>query len=252
MMPKIFITVLVATLAVMNFGCGSANSSQSSHTAAAPSPIATKKPEPGDELLSEKNSSTGSSIGKSDFRNFTYQIPRGWQDADGEEVKLIDGKRPLSEKEEKIGFEYVTTKFFDVTGDGQDEAAVVLRIDTGGASIPQIVYVFEWKNGGPELIWRFRTGDRADAGIKNLYADNGEFVLELFGQDRYVLGDVETARITGDEDDICCPTNFTLSRYKYSGNAFRLIGKRLTYKVSDPLNHPQENLGESMNKTRKK
>jgi hypothetical protein len=135
-----------------------------------------------------------------------------------------------------------------VTGDGVDEALVVIKIETGGSAIPQLVYLFAWKNNEPELIWHFRTGDRADGGLKNIRAENGEVVVELFGQDRYIVGELDTAKITGDEEQICCPTHFTLSRYKWNGSNFRLQGKRLTYSVADRTAPPIENMVEHVEK----
>jgi hypothetical protein len=131
-----------------------------------------------------------------------------------------------------------------VTGDGHDEAFVVVKIETGGAALPQVVYVFEWQNEKPEIIWYFRSGDRADGGLRDLRAENGEMVVELYGQDRYILGDVETMKITGDEEQLCCPTYFTRTRYKLTGNRFVLQGKRRTYKVAEPDALPVENMGQ--------
>lgn len=198
------------------------------------------------ELLDDKNKTSNSPIGKFDFKNYTYELPRGWQDVDGKEAELVDGKRPFtnSEEEKRIGLSYITTKFFDATGDGQDEAVVILKIDTGGSAIPQIVYIFEWKNDKPEDVWFFRTGDRADGGLKNIYAENGEVVVELYGQDRYVVGELETMKITGDEEQICCPTHYTRSNYKWNNNVFRLQGKRLTYSFTDKNAQPVENMGD--------
>jgi hypothetical protein len=138
----------------------------------------------------------------------------------------------------------VTTKYGDATGDGADEAFVILKIVTAGTAIPQIVYVFEWKDEKPELVWYFRTGDRADGGLKNVYADAGELVVELYGQDRYILGEVETMKIDGDEEQLCCPTHFTRTRYKWNGGGFRLQGKRLTFAIADQNAPPIENKGE--------
>ena len=135
--------------------------------------------------------------------------------------------------EDKIGVSYVTTKFGDATGDGEDEAFVILKIETAGSAIPQAVYVFTLKDGEPELIWNFRTGDRADGGLKKVYTEDGDVVIELFGQDRYILGDVETMQITGDEPQICCPTHFTLTKYKWNGSNFRMQGKRKTYSMTE-------------------
>ena len=205
------------------------------------------------ELTDERHKTTGSPLGAFDFKNFKYPLPRGWQDSDGKEVELVDGKRPMemTEEVERIGLSYVTTKFLDATADGQDEAFVILKIETGGAAIPQIVYVFGWKTGAPELLWFFRTGDRADGGLKDIRAENGLAVVELFGQDRYILGELDTAKITGDEEQLCCPTHYTRSGYKWNGNMFRLSGKRLTFSTSDKTAPPIENMGEKIEKNEK-
>ncbi len=220
-------------------------------TPATPEPVPSPKiPNLQTELIDERNKTTASPLGAFDFKNFKYPLPRGWQDSDGKEVELVDGKRPMemTGEVERIGLSYVTTKFLDATSDGQDEAFVILKIETGGGAIPQIVYVFGWKDNAPELVWFFRTGDRADGGLKDIRMENGLVVVELFGQDRYILGELDTAKITGDEEQLCCPTHFTKSRYKWNGSAFRLEGKRLTYRTNDPNAAPVENMVEAVEK----
>lgn len=202
------------------------------------------------ELLNNKNTTSDSPIGKFDFRNYTYPLPRGWQDKDSKDVTLENGMRRMSE--EQIGMSHVATKFGDVTGDGHDEAFVILKIVTAGAAVPQSVYVFTWKDEKPELIWNFRTGDRTDGGLKNLWAENGELAVELYGQDRFILGDVETMKITGDEENLCCPEFFTRTHYKWNGNNFRMQGKRQTYSISDPDGVPVENKGDLVNQETRK
>lgn len=216
------------------------------------------------ELLDDRFKTTTSPIGNFDFKNYTYELPRGWQNPDGTaEIKLTNGKiapvdrkvtedmpdeeRAEAKQQRRIGMSYVATKFFDVTGDGQDEAVVVLKVETGGSAVPQLVYVFTWKDGKPELIWPFRTGDRADGGLKDVRGENGEFVIELFGQDRFLLGQIETGKITGDIEQLCCPTYFTRTRYKWNGTSFLMQGKRLTFSVINPNAAPEENLGDKVN-----
>ncbi|MEZ5422914.1 MAG: hypothetical protein R2682_07465 [Pyrinomonadaceae bacterium] len=231
-------------------------------------PTSTPTPAPPDlqaELLDDRNKTTQSPLGTFDFKNHTYELPRGWQNPDGTtEITLVNGKvEPIQaattedmdpetkaavKAERRIGMSYVTTKYFDITGDGQDEALVVLKIETAGSAIPQLVYVFTWKDGKPELIWPFRTGDRADGGLKDLRAENGELVVELYGRDRFILGQTETGKITGDEEQLCCPTYFTRSRYKWNGKNFLMQGKRLTFSVADPNAAPEENLIEQIEK----
>jgi len=217
--------------------------------APAESSPAPKLPNLQTEILDDKNKTTVSPIAKVDFKNYTYPLPRGWQDADAKEVVLEKGLRRMSE--EKIGLSYVTTKFGDVTGDKIDEAFVVLKIETAGSAIPQIVYVFTMKEDEPELIWYFRTGDRADGGLKNIYAENDEVTVELFGQDRFILGEVETSRITGDEEQLCCPTFFSRTRYKWNGKKFLMQGKRLTFSFENQAAPPVQNMGEKVDEKEK-
>jgi hypothetical protein len=194
------------------------------------------------EILDDQNAKSDSLIGSFDFKNFTYPLPRGWQDADGMDITLENGKRRLTE--DKIGMEYVTTKFFDVTGDGEDEALVILKVLTGSITIPQNVYIFEWKEGNPELIWHFRTGDRADGGLKSIYMEDGELVVELFGRDRYLFNQMETSQIVGDDQQLCCPTHWTRTRYKFVDNKLLLEGDRLTYSLKDKDAEPIRNMNE--------
>lgn len=216
------------------------------------------------ELTDERFRTTSSPIGKFDFKDFTYELPRGWQNPDGTaEIKLTNGKIAPVEKvtnermdedekadaksQRRIGMSFVTVKYMDLTGDGVDEAIVVLKVETGGSAVPLLVYVFIWKDGKPELIWPFRTGDRADGGLKDLRAENGELVVELYGQDRFLLGQTETGKITGDLEQLCCPTYFTRSFYKWNGKNFLMQRKRLTYSVADPTAAPVENFGDIVN-----
>jgi len=217
------------------------------------------------ELLDDRNKTTTSPIGNFDFKNYTYELPRGWQNPDGTaEFTLTNGrvapvegkviKEDMTDEEKaevklgrRIGMSYVTTKFMDLTGDANDEAIVILKVETAGAAIPQIVYIFEWKDEKPELLWPFRTGDRADGGLKDIRFENGLLVVELYGQDRFVLGQTETGKITGDEEQLCCPTHWTRSFYKWNGKNFLMQGKRLTYSIADPSADPQENLGDKVN-----
>ena len=220
--------------------------------AATPSPSPEASPSPRIpnlqvELTDARNKNTEAPIGRFDFKNFTYPLPRGWQGAGVEELSIENGIAPASQVDKQIGLSYVTTKYIDATGDGQDDAVVILKIVTAGSAIPQVAYVFEWKNNAPQLIWYFRTGDRADGGLKDLRAENGEFVIELYGQDRFILGEAETGKITGDEEQLCCPPFFTRTAYKWNGKNFQMQRKRLTFSLEDTGAPPVENMADKVN-----
>ncbi len=268
------IILIVIAAAILGVSCSRTDEPPTNNTptmTAAPPPTPQPSVQPTSlipnlqaELLDHKNSTTAFAIGTFDFKNYTYELPRGWQNPDGStEITLVngkvapietntndkmdDGEKAAAKAERRIGLSYVATKFFDVTGDGDDEAVVILKIETGGSAIPQVGYVFTWKDGKPELIWPFRTGDRADGGLKNVFAENGMFVVELYGQDRFLLGEIETGKITDDVEQLCCPTNFTRSAYKWNGKNFLMQGKRLTFLTADPAAAPIENLAEKVN-----
>ncbi len=244
-----FVLILVSMLIEGSIGCGTKVktgtktsvevSREIGNTSQTPSP---KIPPLQKEILNERNSATKSPLGTFDFNNYTYPFPHGWQDRDSKELTLENGVRQMTE--EKIGMSYVTTKFFDVTGDGEDEAFVILKVSTGSITIPQIVYVFNWKDEKPNLIWHFRTGDRAAGGLKRIYGDEGNIVVELFGRDRYIFTQMETSKIVGDDVNLCCPTHFTRTRYKWQGNRFVLKGDRLTYSLKDQGAEPVKNMNE--------
>ncbi len=220
-------------------------------------------PDPQAELVDGRFRTSTSPIASFDFLNHSYPLPRGWQNPDGSDAKLENGRlAPISEhlgddmtdegrakarSERRIGLSHVVTKYFDITGDGQDEAIVVLKIETGGNALPQIIYIFEWLEKEPHLMWHFRTGDRSDGGLKDIRPEGGQLVLELYGQDRFMLGEVETGKITGDEVQLCCPTHFTRTVYKWNGKNFIRQGDRLTYLTADPTAAPIINFGDIMN-----
>jgi hypothetical protein len=214
-------------------------------------------------LVDSRFAADGSPIVGFDFANHTYPLPRGWQNPDGSEITLINGRldpvsEPLSEDlpdeekirrrtERRIGMSHVATRYFDATGDGRTDAIVILKIETTGAAIPQIIYIFEWKDDKPELIWHFRTGDRADGGLKDIRPEKGKLLVELYGQDRFLLGEIETGKITGDEEQLCCPTYFTRTVYEWNGTHFRRKGDRLTYQTADSAARPVKNMGDIVN-----
>lgn len=240
-------------------------------SATQPSPTASTSPARPNlqaELIDDRFKNSKSPLANVDFKNYSYPLPHGWQNPDGSDLTLTNGKLdPVSadtdlgmdpdevaeaRSQRRIGGSYVTTRFFDITGDDEDEAFVIIKIETTGSAIPQIVYIYTWKQDKPELIWYFRTGDRADGGLKDLRADNGQLVVELYGQDRFLLGGVETSKITDDYEQICCPTFFTRSFYKWNGKNFQIQGKRLTYSVADPNAPPVENMSELIEKQKQK
>jgi hypothetical protein len=119
------------------------------------------------------------------------------------------GKRYVTIKEGEGG--PANLNYGDVTGDGIEEAMMMLGIEIRGSAILEIVYVYGLENGKPILLWSFETGDRADGGLRQVYADQGNLVVELFGKDRIIGKNL----YRGDEP-LSGPSSF--------GSKFRLKG----------------------------
>jgi len=100
----------------------------------------------------------------------------------------------------------------DVTGDGVEEAIVVLSAPfTGGTMRLNCVYVFTQQGERPKLLWAFGTGDRADGGLRQVFVQDGALVVERYKK-------------TANSGDCCAPL-FTRVRYRWEGNRFQQIGK---------------------------
>src|SRR5712692_4895702 len=144
-----------------------------------------------------------------DFDNISYPNFPDYSDPNGRKKKYV------TLKPGEGGPNFIN--YGDITGDGVEDAMVALGVDNHGSAIPDYVYIFTMENGKLKLIWDFETGDRADGGLRNVYAENGQLVIELFGKDRVIGGQL----YKGDEG-LCCPSSFTLTRYKWKGKQFQL------------------------------
>src|SRR5436190_2149178 len=105
------------------------------------------------------------SIRRIDFKNFSYPwAPYSewpdhltWQDtSEQSHVQLTNGrwKNPV-EEDNHLTFSGLTleqVQFADVTGDGREEAIVVLRFDTGGAQYSHYAYVYSFHVNKPHLL----------------------------------------------------------------------------------------------------
>ena len=111
--------------------------------------------------------------------------------------------------------------FGDVNNDGKDDAMAVVGIDSRGSAIPEYVYIFTLENGKLKLLWDFETGDRADGGLKQIYADHGDLVIELEGKDR-VIGE----NLYKGDAPLCCPDWYTRSVYRWDGRRFHIVERQ--------------------------
>lgn len=159
---------------------------------------------------------TGGPIRLVDFANFTY--PAGPDASPGDTLTLSGGRFAGDDKHDPARLAYLN--YGDVTGDGAEEALVVLSIGSRGSAIPYVLYIYALEKERPKLLWAFETGDRGDGGLRQAYAEDGGLVVELYGDAKVVGKD-----FYGDGIGVCCPRVFTRARYRWQRKGFRQAGK---------------------------
>jgi hypothetical protein len=118
------------------------------------------------------------------------------------------------------GLKFAGLSFGDVSGDVQEEAIVTFSVETDGNMARDAVYVFTFWQHRPKLIYAFESGDRAQGGLRKAYAQDGKFVVELWGPNN-TLGAMDGIdRHAG----LCCPKTFTRSRYQWRNNELQMNG----------------------------
>jgi len=149
------------------------------------------------------------SIRSVDFSNLAFP---NYRTADGRKVTLKPGEAAPAH-----------INYGDVTGDGIDEAIVVLPIETRGTAIPHHVYIYTMKEGSPSLLWDFETCDRADGGLRQVYARSGELIIELYGRGK-VLG-TNICADDGTRKEHPYPYAVTASHFVWRQGEFKQVGK---------------------------
>jgi hypothetical protein len=104
------------------------------------------------------------SVRETDFRNFRYAHP-------GTAIRLVDGAQPEVRRNgivSESGYYLDSIAYADVTGDGGEEAVVIIEELTGGSATPHWVFIYGNGEGRSRLLWSFQTGDRATGGLKEV------------------------------------------------------------------------------------
>jgi hypothetical protein len=179
-------------------------------------------------LLPSAQSSPARSIRDVDFKNFTYsKLPTGKCSRMsrirvrggryGSNQNFSHGVAPLGGCWELNVYQVI---YGDVTGDGREDAIVVLYAEMHGTEASNDVFIYTLKHNRPMLLWKFATGDRAEGGLIKTYAQSGKLVVELAGQNKFIGGRLYGGDCTG----ACQPPFFTRSTYQWVRGAFRRRG----------------------------
>jgi len=211
MLMKIFTAWLLLGIISVTAGCSPAQTDQQESSVArnsSPTNLRTERAQASVEIGEFKSSTQDRSIRSIDFANFNYPYDcigiskKGFTLRNGEEQKSID----------KVPMRLSYVSYGDVTSDGKEEAMVVLSVPfTGGTMRLHCVYIYSLQNGGPKLLRTFETGDRADRGLRQVFAESGRLIVEQY------------KKAVNDGD--CCAAFFTRTHYQWQNGRFRRAGK---------------------------
>lgn len=73
------------------------------------------------------------------------------------------------------------------------------------------------------MIWTHESGDRADGGLRRLYAEEKQLILEMYEPER--------------SNGACCPASYSKFAYSWNGKTFAMKGKEKTLPHPDRAAH---------------
>jgi len=169
---------------------------------------------------SAQNSSAPRSIRDVDFKNFTFNwYPR---DADtppvGRKIVLTNGEMDTGwVGEERRTFFLINQpiKYGDLTGDGNEEAVVVLGTIISGMARPGVIFVYTMSHDKPRLLWAYETGDRWEYGYHGASIRNRKLVIERYKP--YILV------YRGQKHEMSSSSSYVRDYYKWNGMRLRKI-----------------------------
>lgn len=173
--------------------------------------------------VADNSSPVKNEIRQVDFKNFTYQL-------EGRTVQLRNGKRP-ARNDNEYSINDANTSYGDVTGDGQEEAVIILRYDGGGTGSYTFGYLYSVQNGRPILLTTLKGGDRADGGIVSANIENELLILKRNVPEK------ENGVAVG----LCCPKYVETVRYRWDGRGLVEVDKTPNNKRSASGNQPNPN-----------
>ena len=145
-----------------------------------------------------------------DFRNFKYK-------GGGEDIRVARGRgtyRSAGDLNFAYRIDSVKVVYGDVTGDGREEAAVVLFYDGGGTGWFSRGFLFTSRKGRPALLATFEGGDRGDRGIRTVSIKGGVLSVQRN----------ELEKFNGVASGLCCPVYWVTTDYRFDGGRLVAFG----------------------------
>lgn len=125
-------------------------------------------------------------ITKFDFRNHTYPLFCDYaKSSSNDTFKLIEvADSQYIENENLLEVGLCKVLFDHVTRNSKsEEAIVILSPLSHGAGMYYWVYIYGTEDHKLKLLWSLEFGDRSDGGLRDIYGEKGNLVIETYNYD---------------------------------------------------------------------
>jgi hypothetical protein len=169
---------------------------------------------------------TGQPIRSVDFANFSYSWPeaqvrhvgeRGFTLAEGARVGRIASARSAA----VWSVYFNSVEYADLSGDGVEEAVVLLHLLPDNEVSDYAVYVFELERHRPRPVGCLLATDRGPGAFQRLAVEDGRLVVELAGD-----GAAPRDELDPSEARTPTPDAVTRSRFEVRAGALRLVDRQ--------------------------
>jgi hypothetical protein len=199
-------------------------------------------------LMSVSANARPSKIEDVDFSNFSYPFkPPTGRDSFGKLGRVVRVRRGIAYAD-KVGqnasylyFKVTGVLYGDLTGDGRDDAAVVVIYGSNsGDFFVTDTYVYTMRRGRPALLGVLRQ-DQIAEDYERYTHDNRSYLFEAVAGGREIRGrKLKVTHFAGGGGGHCCPALILTLRYKFRGNRFILAdwSSRKVTEKDDKITRP--------------
>ena len=154
-----------------------------------------------------------------DFRNFTFRT--------GDDLIRVRRGQGTYRTTDGVEFTYeverVQAAYGDLTGDGREEAVVVLHYNGGGTGYFSKGFIFDGSKRRLTLLTTFEGGDRADGGIREVNIRDGLLRVQRN----------EPERMNNVPVGLCCPLYLLTKTYRWDGRGLIQVGETQKVEVDE-------------------
>lgn len=164
-----------------------------------------------------RHTNTEAGVRNVDFSNFTFNWYPNWEKGQPtrKNITLRNGAMKIDlpyAVNAPRGFDLTSVDYADLTGDGKEDAIVVLKITTRANPTPSCIFVYALQQNVLKMVFVRETGDQAFGGLRKVYAQEQQLILETYKPD--------TITVNGQAVTLDSSSTYQRECYQWGRNEF--------------------------------